>query len=148
MGIDVQLLRASVTIPSDRQEAALAALKHLDATRKDLMGGWNRGEAGERVPHWSFVALDADLQDVDTLTEALAMLRFSAVAAPNGDIVGVELIGHMRSRGDEFHHWSTLAPFIEAGGVMDWYAENQEVWRWSFDGESMSVIAGHLSFDQ
>lgn len=137
-----------MTIRAGRQDAALAALKHLDATRKDLMGGLHRNEAGELVPVWSFVARDADLQSMETLVDALSALRFSAVLDPDGAIVGVDLIGHVRSRGDEFHHWSALAPFVEAGGVMDWYEESQAVWRWFFNGESMSVIPGHLSFDQ
>jgi hypothetical protein len=147
MGVQVQLLRGSVTIRPDRQEVALAALKLLDTTRTDLMGGWQRSETGERIPHWSFVAPGA-LQSVDTLADALSALRFSAVVDPDGVIVGVDLIDRVRSKGDEFHHWSALAPFVEAGGVMDWYDQDQNVWRWSFNGESLRVIPGHLSFDQ
>ena len=55
----------------------------------------------------------------------------------NGDIHGVELIGGERSRGDELHLWRALAPFVEAGGRMDWYGEDEAVERWSFDGEAL-----------
>jgi hypothetical protein len=76
------------------------------------------------------------------------VLRFSAVVMPDGDIIGVELVGGTRSLGDEIHHWTVLAPFVEAGGVMDWYNESQEVWSWRFDGSAMNVVKGKLRFDE
>ena len=110
MGTQVQLLRANVTILRDRQQAALDALKLLDATRHDLMSGWHTNDQGERTPHWSFT--DGDVQAAETLVDALDVLRFSAMFAPDGDIIGVELIGGTRSQGDEHHHWNVLAPFL------------------------------------
>jgi hypothetical protein len=135
-----------VTIRWDRQQAALDALKYLDSTRHDLMGGWHRNDQGERIPHWSFT--DGDVQAAETLVDALEVLRFSATVVPDGDIIGVELIGGTRSQGDEHHHWTALAPFIKGGGVMDWYNENQQVWSWRFDGSAMKVIKGTLLFDE
>jgi hypothetical protein len=146
VGTQVQLLRANVTILRNRQQAALDALKYLSATRHDLMGGWRTNDQGERTPHWSFT--DGDVGAAETLVDALDVLRFAAMVAPDGDIIGVELIGGTRSQGDERHHWTVLAPFVEAGGVMDWYNENQEVWSWRFDGSAMRVIRGSLLFDE
>ena len=88
-----------MTIRWDRQQAALDALKYLDSTRHDLMGGWHRNDQGERIPHWSFT--DGDVQAAETLVDALEVLRFSATVVPDGDIIGVELIGGTRSQGDE-----------------------------------------------
>jgi hypothetical protein len=110
------------------------------------MGGWRLNNRGERIPHWSFT--DGDVQAAETLVDALEVLRFSAVVLPEGDIISVELIGGTRSQGDERHHWTVLAPFVEAGGVMDWYIENQEVWSWRFDGSAMKVIRGTILFDE
>jgi hypothetical protein len=83
---------------------------------------------------------------VQSLPEALRAIRFLPNVMPDGDIMGVTLVGDIRSRGDEYQLWSALAPFVEAGGQMDRYGEDGTVWRWAFDGKSLRIVPGQLTF--
>jgi hypothetical protein len=143
VGYSVQLLSGNVVLRRDRHEDALAALRQLDL-QSELKSGWHRDENGDRVPHWAFVSVD--LQTVQSLSEALQAIRFLPNLMPDGDIRGVTLEGDVRSRGDEYHLWSALAPFVVAGGEMDWCGEDGTVWRWAFDGRSLTIVPGQSTF--
>ena len=145
VGVTVQLLSGEVRIPVTRQPDALAALKRLDRDRSDLMTGSRRGDDNEPVPHWAFV--DSDLQAIGILEAALRAIRFDPVLDRDGNILGVELAGKSRSRGDELHLWSALAPFVESGGRLDWLDETGAVERWRFDGTRLRVVSGALMFE-
>jgi hypothetical protein len=58
----------------------------------------------------------------------------------------VELIGGVRSAGDEAHLWSALAPFVQPGGEMIWLGEDDRLWRWTFDGRAMCETEGRMAF--
>lgn len=148
MGYSVQLIKGGVGIPTAVQDDALRAVRELDL-RDDLKGGWSRVELPDGTlaghPHWAFVDPD-ELGAAVTLVEALRAFRFEAVTSPDGQIEGVELIGNVRSAGDERHLWAVLAPFVQAGGEMIWFGEDDRIWRWSFDGTRMHETEGRLSF--
>lgn len=142
----MQLLRGDVSIMLARQGPALGALQALDRDRDDLKSGWQRGRGDEDVRQWAFCS--PDLQFLDTLPQALQAIRFDPIVLGNGDIIAVALQGPSPSRGDELHHWSALAPFVEPGGVMDWCGEDESVWRWRFDGNALVEVPGRLSFQR
>ncbi|MCP3879395.1 MAG: hypothetical protein GY701_13545 [Sulfitobacter sp.] len=143
MGYTVQLLTGDVFIPAAVFPEALEAVKALDRTRPELKVG-HRGPGGSDL-HWAFV--DTDLQQVDRFPEMLAAWRFDPILLPGGDVLGVQLSDSPRSQGQEEHLWRALAPFVRAGGRMDWVGEDDAVWRWRFDGAELRVIGGTLRFD-
>ena len=144
MGYTVQLLRGEVVILAADQQDAMEAIKALDRDRADLKSGWHRLETGEQEPHWAFVS--EDLQTTEDFDSMLRALRFDPVFTPDGDLIGVVLEGCSRSRGDELHFWKAMAPFVQPGGEMDWYGEDDAVWRWRFDGRDLEVVSGTLRF--
>jgi len=148
VGYTVQLLAGEVVIPADRFAKALDVLKKLDRDRDDLKTGRRRDVQGELVPCWAFVDRDLDLQEIDSFPDMLRALRFEPVLLPDGDLLGVLLEGCHRSRGDEFDHWSALAPLVQRGSRMDWLGEDGAVWRWRFDGSALVVVPGTLTFDE
>ena len=93
--------------------------------------------------------LEVILQAIDTLPDMLRALRFEpGWVQDDGTIEGVGLIDEPRNKGDELHFWNTLAPFVEPGSYVDWFGEDGAVWRWRFDGNSLRVVGGSLSFDE
>jgi hypothetical protein len=146
MGYRVQLLRGDVSIMLARQGEALAALQALDQDRDDLKSGWHQGLGDEPTRQWAYC--EPDLRFAGSLPRALQAIRFDPVIVGNGDIIAVTLQKPSPGRGDELHHWTTLAPFVEPGGIMDWCGEDESVWRWRFDGRELVEVPGRLSFDR
>jgi hypothetical protein len=147
VGYTVQLLAGEVRILAERFSTAVELLKRLDRERDDLKGGGFRPHPHAKVVRtWSFIS--DDLQEIESFPDMLLALRFEPLLDPDGDLIEVLLAGGHRSRGDELHFWSALAPIIEPGSRMDWFGEDDAVWRWRFDGSKLVVVPGTLTFEE
>jgi hypothetical protein len=144
MGYEVQLLEGDVQLRQEHHAEALRLVKEFDLARDDLKSGWRREETGEKSLHWPWVR-SPDIQSIEDLASMLRAFRFEPWAFNSGDIGGVEFTGE--NRGAEIHLWRVLAPFVDAGGRLDWYGEDGVVERWRFDGVGLQVVPGTLAFE-
>jgi len=142
MGYAVRLIKGEVVIPAAKSDAALSAIRELDA-HGELKGGWSRDKGDVKHPHWSFTS-PARIAAASSLEDMLRAFRFAPILEPDGELYGVEFVGE--NRGDELHLWTVLAPFVDPGGEMIWLGEDDLLYRWTFDGKSLSAQDGRMKF--
>lgn len=122
-------------IPQDRQDAALAALKaaHTD----------EHYPSDDRRMY-----LDDDERASRTLALFFTAWGFDEVTVDDADgaIVGVD---YWEDR-QEYRTgalWRILAPFIDDGGWIDYRGEDDEHWRYRFQGGECAEIAGRVVYE-
>lgn len=126
--------RANFLFKEGQEEAALAAIKGL------------KGKETSRDSHGPyFRCVDDNFLKAETLEAALAKWRWEW-RAPHGYRLeeGEEGSWYFtgESAGDDNLLFTTLAPFIEAGGSIEWRGEDGKKWRYLFDGAAMKIQKG------
>ena len=117
MGYDVWI-NGEVTIPADKVEAALAAVRRMAAE-----------EDGDEENTESF----------EDLIERLGHEHFEAAKQPNGDYIIGPYEDNHRNEEEAEDLFDTLAPFIP-GGSFTFEGEDGEEWSWDF-------VKGELKYD-
>ena len=148
MGYDVEMSIAGVVIPAAKVAAALSALKDLMADVGDLGGGGSWSPAGKVSSNFAWVGTEEVLQAIEerNLVKALEEWRYGASAGASQTPVeqlasGEEFtdvcVDYFEGSkwGDDDALWSTLAPFVAEGAVIEFRGEDDHRWRYIFTGE-------------
>lgn len=148
MGYVIDLINSKFFIPAENKEAALNALFDMWLPDKDAaMSGGSFGPSGD-VKWYSWMNNSADAfrnRTIKTLEEALDEWSYHPEINSHGDIVDLWFDGE--KIGDENQMFKALAPFVEPGSYLDFHGEDGELWRWYFDGETMTQQFGRVVFD-
>jgi hypothetical protein len=67
-------------------------------------------------------------------------------AKETGDITGLEFTGE--KYGDCPLLFTTLAPYIEAGSVIEYHGEDGDKWRYVFDGKTIKVTKPKVVWEE
>lgn len=101
-------------------------------------------DAAQRAGHGHTVACPA-LSPVQRLVELFAAWRWRLDLDPAiGDVVDVQFEGEMHRRDDEL--FRAIAPFVAAGSHICMVGEDDEAWRWYFDGQEMVTQPGTMTY--
>ena len=144
MGYDVEMSIAGVVIPAAKVAEALSALKDLmDAVEANTVSSHGPGTC-----HYSWVGTNEVLQAIEerNLVKALEEWRYGASAGASQTPVeqlasGEEFtdvcVDYFEGSkwGDDDALWSTLAPFVAEGAVIEFRGEDDHRWRYIFTGE-------------
>ena len=104
-------------------EQALEALRQADK-QPASQTGTPTDQLGDLFGNWSW-RLDLDEQ--------------------TGDIVDVQFEGEKYVDDDEL--FRTVAPFVEAGSFITMMGQDDESWRWYFDGQEMITQPGNIVYE-
>jgi hypothetical protein len=122
MGYCIFVKPVTLKIKHADKPAALKAIKALKGKERidDSSGR-----------HFSWVS--HDFEKLKTLEEMLCEWRWnSKIDEDTGDVIGLEFTGE--KYGDDDLLFKALAPFIEAGAVIEFRGEDGAQWKYVFDG--------------
>ena len=140
MGYCMHQLDWHVKIASADKAGALAALKAMDNSNGN--GRWDDGQG--YGPQWSWVS-QRDVNEADTLEEALDAWRWHATTGKNGDIHSLEFV--CEKYGDDPVMFKVLAPFVEDGSFIEMQGEDGERWMWKFGGGKVETFQGQTVYE-
>ena len=113
-------------ISAEQQDAALAAIQALAGTETI------HDSSGQ---HFSWVA--DDFAQRTTLKDILDDWRWEPIYdEATGDIVDMTFAGE--KLGDDFVILRAIAPFVDAGSFLEMEGEDRTIWRWVFDGQTVT----------
>lgn len=108
---------------------AMLAIK--DLASRTAEGGGMKG--GERFFSW----VDTDeFLNAKTLEDAMWAWRWQIESDDLGDIYCIMFEGEKIGNDDIL--FGAIAPFVEAGSFIEMQGEDGAMWRWSFDGKTMT----------
>jgi hypothetical protein len=119
-------------LKAGQEDAIRAAIRELNTHDELKNGGQSKG--GVTVQKWFSWMNDFDYDSDFTTVELLERLGFDVTVNEDGDITNLFYDG---KTGQEDLFLATLAPFIEDGSSIDWQGEEDERWRWVFEGGEM-----------
>ena len=146
MGYDVTQQTTVFSIPQNRQQEALAAVRALfqpDAI--DLLARGSTANWWGFTYHYSWVDTAAALSCA-TLPAMLAEWGWGCSLNDAGDILGIDF--ESERLGQEDILFAALAPFVTAGSFIQMLSEDGEQWRWVFDGEAMREVRAVVTFPE
>ena len=121
MGYYIYFRDCDFTIKKENKQKALEALKELFAKRPTL----------------SWVS-QSDIKDKEAIEDALSECRWETECDESGDIVWIRFSGE--KSGDDGVIFDSIAPFVEKNSYIEMRGEENEIWRWIFDGEHCKEI--------
>jgi hypothetical protein len=132
MGYSMSLNEAHWSVPTDKADAALTAIKamvrSLEGTRYGAYAWVDSGEVAQAT----------------TLVEALGAWRWEAEATA-AEVTITNFVGE--KLGDDQDLWNAIAPFVQAGSFLHMVGEDGAHWRWSFDGQTCVEQEGKITFE-
>jgi hypothetical protein len=131
-------LNADLHIRQENKAAALGAVRGLMDPLPRTRKGWD--------DHYPFVDT-ATVEAAETLEDCLKAWRWSVIDEnEDEDIIEVGFTGE--KYGAEDLLFETLAPFVEAGSVIQMAGDDGVIWRWRFDGGNVRKDFGRIVFDE
>jgi len=130
MGYYVTLAGYDLTIPASKVHSCLCKLNAMSHTK----GGY------------SWVSEPTHPSGFSDIMEAFEAWRYTVREERNGDITLESFDGEKLVDDDIF--WSTVADFVEDGAYMDWEGEDNERWRYKFEGGKVIYLTGRIVYDQ
>jgi hypothetical protein len=127
-GIDYVL--TNVFIPADKIDAALEAINELTSIENRRTRSYNGFYRNDEGRDWWYKLVDRPPNDKwATLEDAMRDWHFITKTTDEG--IKVE---HLRliSRGDEDVIFSTLAPFVQEGGMIEAEGEDDDKWQLTY----------------
>jgi hypothetical protein len=144
MGYHVQMSCHDVRIPADK---VAQALKEVNALHKpEVMehlasgGSFSGGQTTERWYSW---VKNPPPEGFSSLVEALIAWRYAA-DENDGEVEVAYFDGE--KLGDDRELWSTLAPFIDDGAIIECRGEDDSLWRWCFNGKTIIEQTGYIKY--
>lgn len=74
----------------------------------------------------------------ETFEEAMCEWGWETITDNEGNIIGISFKGE--KLGDDFELFEAIAPFVKEGSFIQMSGEEDEIWRWSFNGEKCFEI--------
>jgi hypothetical protein len=152
MGYNVTTIGVDLTIPADKLDDAVKALKELNQ-RDDLKtgGAWGPIKDGEgnvigngQIECW-FAWMDSDYdKKLHTVPDIM-----NAVGFTDSEILAdgsFELGWYDSKTGGEEHFLRALAPFVNEGSHVDFEGEDGTYWRYLFKGGEMRTQTGTITY--
>jgi len=144
MGYNVEMSLSNVVIPMEKIEGALKAINDLFKPERLKRGGADElGWQGIQTRHYSWV--NTPREPFTDIVEALAKWRYQAGILGPGLIVeyftGEKL-------GDDSILWTALAPFVRPGAEITLRGEDNDAWKWFFDGKKLREKVGRVVFEE
>lgn len=132
MGYYIEEIDRHFFIPADHIKPMIKAIHDL-ANQDDMMGGGEyRGET-KVSSHYSWVNMN--FIDSDNIREIFKCWRWEVeVDDLTGDIVDISFNG--QKLGDDYVLFKTIGRFVKPGSFIEMRGEENEMWRWYFDGET------------
>jgi hypothetical protein len=128
MGYCVDVDVTDVVIPADKVREAKKAIRKLHEGQDPRRFSWVnannfRGSIASMLYEW----------------------RWETDEEEDGSIVVTHFSGE--KLGDDDHLWKALAPFVKAGGLIEWRGEDGDRWRYTFDGQKMVEQTATVSWE-
>lgn len=124
MGYGIRMHCMSFKIKDANKKAALQAIRSL----------WNKGRHDGR-----FSWVSEDFNEIGTLEKMLEEWRYEPTTDPEtGDITKIDFIGE--KYGDCEVMFKAIAPYVEAGSVLEYLGEDGDKWRYKFNGKTMEKV--------
>lgn len=145
MGYYTTVTDIDFSIPAENLDDAYKAMCELNA-RDDLKTGGIFGPntnttkpAGSRSvsnsPHRNFAWMPWNYdEEYDSAQEIFNALGFDAYIEHNGEL---RLTGYDDKSGSEEHFLEAVAPFVTKDSFIEWCGEDNHMYRFEFDGETM-----------
>lgn len=139
MGYCIEMTDSRWKIRKENFEAACAALEPMLGDKASMGGGsWSGGR--QTGWHYSWIDMDkfAKLVAARDLKGVMEEWRYYCEIDENGDLAMEYFAGE--KIGDEDKLWARLAPFVEKDSFIEIRGEDNEMWRWVFDGKTVKEI--------
>lgn len=134
MGYYVETQDVNITVKAGNLAVAYLALLELNKHDELKRGGSFGGPLETKWFSW----MPQDLSTLGDLKGVIADLGFE-VEYIDGDLS----IGHYSNKtGQEDLLFDAIAPFVEKGSYAIWRGEDNEYYKWEFDGKKMVIIPG------
>ena len=131
MGYYINQTDSLFVIKKENFENALNALKAAfvpdNMNCVDYIGG-------KQYPHFSWVDTQTVL-DAEKLEDALIEIRYKPEYDDDGNIVNVKFTGE--KYGSDLVFFTALAPYVEKDSYIAFKGEDDNEWRWDFDGKTV-----------
>jgi hypothetical protein len=151
MGYCVEISLGNVRIPKDKVNDCLAAINamHSDDNLQNNAGGGMSGRDSEAVPVnqrcWYAWVRNPGENGFNSLTEAFLAWRYHACTDDNGDVV-VEFFEGSKW-GDDEQLYTTIAPYVNNGGMITCHGEDGSNWRYIFENNQVREQQAELSWE-
>jgi hypothetical protein len=147
MGVYAKKFFDKLTIPPQKIDKCLERINNLYTDEKALLassGGSvtfdKKDGTYKRIPWFAGVHEPTDTPGHKTIEEALDSWSFSFYVPDNGCIV---ITGMLDEKvGDEEIFFGAIAPCVLPGGSVIFDDENDEIWKYCFDGASFTKQPG------
>jgi len=143
MGYYVNITSAECVIPADKQGAALIEMKRINGPAFDHLkrgGSWSNG--GQTAKWYSWMPESFD--EFETIEQFLNHVGFDTTIDAEGDL---HIDDYDDKTGSEDMFLTYLAPYIVAGGYIDWRGEDGSIWRNEFDGAVIATKSATITWD-
>lgn len=125
MGYHVWCKFANITIKTENQLEAFYAIKKF-------VSGQN---------HWGY---KEEVLRRESLAEFLRDLGWVPEEDQDGNIVSLEFTKEKYS--DEYNLFKSIAPYIEDGGIIEMWGDDDFIWQWQFYGGEIEEVPGIVTF--
>lgn len=136
-------MNVNVTIPADKADACLAAISALHS-QVDELGSGGSWSNGKKI-HSSFSWVD-DIPEGgwEDLKQAFEAWRYHTYRHDNGDWS----VGEFRGQkwGDDELLFKAIAPYVAEGSSVVCYGEDNNTWRYLFEGGQAIEEQGEVSW--
>lgn len=141
MGYYINQRAGQFCIKKKNFAAALAAIKALALNTKAMGGGSSTGEK------WYSWVNTAEFVNAKTLDEALGAWRWGpGFDKKTGDLTSLSFDGE--KLGDDEILLDAIAPYVEPESFIEIEGEDGALWRWKFDGKTMTQVNAEISWPE
>lgn len=141
MGYYVSLNESTAFIPADKTDEALRLFKELNEPKNNYLKTGGSFSGGGQTAYW-YAWMPESFDHFTTAQEVLRELGFDV----DVDSTGLSITGYDSKTGDEKLFFNAISHLIEPGSSMTWQGEDGDQYRWEFDGKTMTVKHGHISY--
>jgi hypothetical protein len=147
MGYRIEQRDCDFRIKAENVDKARDAIKAL-ANRVSEGGGFTSSGGQVRERYFSWVRTE-DFANADTLEDALRPWRWDIEFNGNGN--GSDdvdwIMFHGEKYGDEDILLAAIAPYVEPGCFIEMQGEDGALWRWTFDGATMTEKCASITWE-
>lgn len=145
MGYCIEQRDCDFRIKAENVDKARDAIKAL-ASRTGEGGGFTSSGGKIQERYFSWVRTE-DFANAETLEDALRPWRWDIEFNGDGSGDVAWIMFHGEKYGDENILLEAIAPHVEPGCFIEMQGEDGALWRWSFDGRTMSEKSANITWE-